>query len=97
MKLWMYESWLKDYEEKHQFARDYTIFSGSFHNPEAAKQLMQEEDPDVALTDEEELASMKRVLDEGNVEGQAFREVKSPHRRRRRLARKVINKMINKE
>ncbi len=92
MKLWMYESWLRDEEEKHKFAKDYAIFSGSFHNPEAAKKLMQEENPDVSLNEEEEQQSIDMVLAAGDAEEQAERDIVSKHRRIRRRAMKVINK-----
>ena len=91
-KLWMYESWLQDDEERHKFTKDYTIFGGSFHNPEAAKQLVQEENPDMKLTNEEEQQSIDMVMAAGDIEEQANKDVLSKHRRRRKKAMKVINK-----
>ena len=39
MWLWMYVSWIEDQNQKHKFARDYSVFLGSFSNPQAAKQI----------------------------------------------------------
>ena len=38
--LWMYQSWLQDLEDKHKFAKDYTILSGSFVNYEMAQKML---------------------------------------------------------
>lgn len=80
-KLWMYESWIKDEEEKHKFARDYSVFIGSFYNPEAAKQAMSQENPNYSLSEKEEEETMQKVL--------AARP-KPLTRRQRRQIKKVI-------
>jgi hypothetical protein len=81
VRLWMYESWALDQEEKHKFAKDYSLFIGSFHNPDAARQIMQQENPDISLSDQEEQESMRKVL--------ASRPIETRRQRRRRV-KKVI-------
>jgi hypothetical protein len=88
IRLWLYESWIADLEDKHKFMKDYTILGGSFHNPDAAKQMMQAENPSIISTDEEYEKSTQMVLDEDKLD----KEMQSGHRRRRRQIRKVINK-----
>lgn len=40
MYYWMFLSWVKDQEEKHKFAEDYSIFIGSFANPSMANNII---------------------------------------------------------
>ena len=75
-RLWYYESWLADIEEKHEFARNYAIFTGSFANMELAQHIVAEDSPDHASTDEDFEESAKVVL--------AARD-KGRRRRRRRV------------
>lgn len=42
LKLWMYESWIQDLEDKNEFMRSYTILGGSFANPEMAKKMLEQ-------------------------------------------------------
>jgi formate-dependent nitrite reductase cytochrome c552 subunit len=89
IRVWLYESWIADLQDKHQFTKDYTILGGSFHNPEAARQMIQSENPSIVSTDEEYEASTQMVLEAGKLD----KEMQSAiHRRRKRQIRKVINK-----
>jgi len=89
LRVWLYESWIADLEDKHQFTKDYTILGGSFHNPEAAKQMIQSENPSVVSTDEEYEKSTQMILAENELD----KEMQTTkHRRRKRQIRKVINK-----
>lgn len=47
LKLYMYEHWLKDNEDKFEFAQSQSILIGSFYNPEAAQQMLQDKNPDI--------------------------------------------------
>lgn len=55
-------SWIEDQSEKHKFARDYSIFTGSFSNPEAANKMRKYDEPDYELDDEEFEKSFERVI-----------------------------------
>ena len=77
-RLWMYESWCQDLEDKNEFAKSFSIFLGSFSNPEAAQQMLKRENPDYVSTDDGE--SIKRVLDDRKKQ----QEREAPKRRRRR-------------
>lgn len=82
MKLLYYESFKADLEERHTFARNYAIFTGSFMNMEMAQHIISEDNPDYASTEEDFAQSTRMVL-----EGRERAHNKSKKRRRR----KVIN------
>lgn len=75
--LWLYESWLTDLEEQHEFAKNYSVLTGSAANPEWARSIMKSENPDFEMSDEE----FDRVSDE--ILKQPIK--KSLHRRQRKL------------
>ncbi len=87
-------SWIEDQNNKHKFARDYSVFIGSFSNPEAGKKMRDAEDPDYALSDEELEQSWDRVIADrdkviGKV-GEVKLENQGKIRHRRRGSKKVI-------
>lgn len=82
--LWMYLSWIQDQEEKHNFATDYSIFLGSFSNPEAAQEMMSKRSPTFELSDEEFEESTRKVLESRNNDNNSENQIKNSHRRRRR-------------
>lgn len=84
-KLWMYYSWCQDLEDKNEFARSFSIFLGSFSNPEAAQQMLKKDTPDYGSTDEDFEESTRMVL-----EARKQEERTKPRRRRRRVRRQVI-------
>ena len=43
IKLLYYESFIADLEEKHEFARSYAIFNGSFTNMEMAQRMISDD------------------------------------------------------
>lgn len=92
--LWMYMSWIEDQNQKHKFARDYSVFLGSFSNPEAAKKMHKIDDPDYALSDDEWEESWQRVVnDKDKVIGQdnvSKDQNQGKKRHRRRGIKKVI-------
>lgn len=83
MKLLYYESYLADLEEKHEFARNYAIFNGSFFNMEMAQRIISEENPDYESTEDDFAESTKMVLDS--------RENTLSEQKRKRKRRKVLN------
>lgn len=80
MKLLYYESFRHDLEEKHDFARNYAIFNGSFTNMEMAQRIISEENPDYESTEEDFAESTRMVL-----EGRERALKKKKRRRRRRV------------
>jgi hypothetical protein len=83
--LWMYMNWVEDINEKHRFAKDYSIFLGSFHNSEAAHQMLKAETPDFETTDEEfDEATMKMMQQSEQIDKMKETESKSLHRRKRK-------------
>tara|TARA_Y100000310_G_scaffold332835_2_gene409162 strand:- start:61 stop:330 length:270 start_codon:yes stop_codon:yes gene_type:complete len=82
-KLLYYESFLADLEEKHDFARSYAIFTGSFTNMDMAQRIVSEENPDYEST-EEDFAESTRMVLEG-------REKAIEKQKKKRRRRRVVN------
>ena len=38
-RVWLYENWIKDVEEKEKFAYNYSVFLGAFSNPAMAETI----------------------------------------------------------
>ncbi len=51
--LWMYYNWAEDISEKHDFTKKYSIFQGSFSNPEMARRFAKHENPTAVMTDKQ--------------------------------------------
>lgn len=83
VRLWLYESWCRDLQEKNEFARDYSILIGSFTNSEMARQMIKRENPDFESSPEDFEKSTQMVL--ADREKQTAEEKK---KRRRRLVKK---------
>ena len=60
-KLWMYENWLGDHRDEAELAKNHAYLLGSFWNPEAVNQMMN--DVVHESTDEDLEESMKMVMD----------------------------------
>lgn len=78
-------NWIRDLEEKHEFATDYSIFTGSFSNPEMARKMMSSRTPTHELTNEEFDASTKKMLDQGRLLELEEKANKPLHRRKRKV------------
>jgi len=76
-RLWMYYSWCQDQEDRNELFKSFSIFLGSFYNPEAAQKMINKDGSSYSLTDEEFEESYKMVLED--------KEKKKQHRRRRRV------------
>ena len=85
-RLWMYESWRQDLEDKNEFAKSFSIFLGSFSNPEAAQQMLKKDSPDHGSTEADFEESTRMVL----ADRERQQEEIQPKRRRRRR-RQVID------
>lgn len=88
--LWMYRSWLEDIAEKHKFAKDYSILTGSFSNLDMAQNMISAENPDHSSSDQDFDKSTQMVLDAREPE---IKEDQPLHRRHRR--RGVVNGRTN--
>lgn len=60
----MYESWCEDLYEKNEFAKNYSLFIGSFSNAKMAQDIMQREKPTHASSDEDFEESTRMVLED---------------------------------
>lgn len=64
LKLWMYEQWIQDLEDKHKMAESYVIMLGSFTNSEMAHRMRKAITPDWETSDEEFEKLSKNILAE---------------------------------
>lgn len=65
-KLWMYENWLSDQEDKAELAKNHALLLGSFWNPEAVKQMTK--DSNVIESTEDDLDETTRMVRQMNLE-----------------------------
>lgn len=79
MKLWLYESWIQDLEDKHEFAKSYAILHGSFTNPKMAGEMIKKDNPEHMSTDEDFEESWNWVVKDRK------KETKKRRRRRRKI------------
>jgi lipoprotein NlpI len=80
-KLWMYENWLGDHRDEAELAKNHAYLLGSFWNPEAVQQMLN--DVVHESTDEDLEESMKMVMDTD-----VRASTQKPIKRRRRTALK---------
>lgn len=59
----MYENWIEDWKEKHKFARDYSILTGSFFNTEMAQKMINLDNPNYKST-ESDFEESTRIVEE---------------------------------
>lgn len=79
-RLWMYESWCQDIMDKHEFARSFSIFVGSFSNAEAAQQMLKQDNSSFKSTEADFDESTRMVIEDRKRQEDATQ----PKRRRRR-------------
>lgn len=56
-KVWLYESWLYETEQKIDMNKNLAVLVGSFSNYEMAQQIMKQEDPDYQDLNDDETAN----------------------------------------
>lgn len=83
LKLYMYEHFIEDLQEKNEFAKHYGILIGSFSNPEMAQQMLGKSGKQFKISE----AEFER-LSEKIMEMEKQDDLKSKqHRRKRKLIR----------
>lgn len=80
-KMWMFENWLADQTDKMELAKNHAYLVGSFINPEAVKQLLN--DNVYQSTDEEYEESLDMVR-KANVKKPSEKKQSSGRKRRNR-------------
>lgn len=78
---WLYQSWIQDQEEEFNKYKDFSLFVGSFSNPEMAQTIARRDNPEYQVSDEDFNKSVK-VLEE--VDNLISVKNKAESRRRRR-------------
>ena len=77
-KIWLYESWLYEVEQKVEVEKNLAIFVGSFSNYEMAKEIMKKENPEYKDENAEETAQKlhKTIVEEENKQPKKKRKKK---------------------
>jgi hypothetical protein len=81
LRVWLYEQWLGDHQDDAELAKNHAYLVGSFWNPEAVKQLMN--DNVHQSTDEEFEQSSQFVKD--SIKAQEEKKQNNKKRKRRTL------------
>jgi hypothetical protein len=84
-KLWLFESWCYDEEQKTERMKSQAILTGGFYNPEMAQRMIKRENPDFASTDEDFDDASRFVRQQIEQEAQLGRK----GRRKRRKAKLI--------
>lgn len=75
----MYEHWIEDENQKYEQRRTQAILTGSFSNPEMARKMIKDQNPDFASNEKDFEKSLEMV------KNQKTEEENKPRRRRRKL------------
>jgi hypothetical protein len=81
LKLWLYHHWLGDQRDDAELAKNHAYLLGSFSNPEAVKEMMNDNKHESSDEDMEESMKMVMETDIRKLEGG-----QTPKRRKRRRA-----------
>lgn len=65
-KIWMFYNWFADQKDIVEVAKNQAYLIGSFHNPEAVKKLLDQEN-NSHISSDEEFDETSRMVLEGNV------------------------------
>lgn len=77
--IWLYQSWLQDMEDTHKTYKDYALFLGAFYNPELAKNLSKQDNPDYESTEQDDEKTEQFLLEQRK---NSFEKIR--HRRNRK-------------
>ena len=80
-KMWMYENWLEDRNEKAELAKNHAYLLASFWNPEAVKQILG--DGNIHESNDEEFEESSNIVREFSLKSLDLQE--TPKRRRHRV------------
>lgn len=83
-RVWLYENWMKDIEEKEKFAYNYSVFLGAFSNPAMAEKL-RETEKTTYRTDDEQFDKLFENIKELN------RRQESDKKPRKRRLKALLN------
>lgn len=85
LKMWLYHQWLGDHRDTAELAKNHAYLLGSFSNPEAVKEMMNDNVHE--STDEEFEESLKMVTDtDVRSKLEAIGQNKASGKRKRRKA-----------
>jgi len=64
-KLWMYENWLEDHNDRNELAKNHAYLVASFWNPEAVSKILS---ADTHSSNDEEFEESSKMVKEMNIE-----------------------------
>ena len=91
MKLWMFHNWVQDQVDKNDFAKSFSIFLGSFFNPEAAQKMLED---DKISSSEEAFEESTRWITEGIPYRNNNNNQPDKKERKRAKKRRLRNKIL---
>jgi hypothetical protein len=81
--LMMYEHWIEDLTERHKFARNYSILTGSFTNMELAQKML-DSDSGHSTYQTTDFDESIRIIEEDINREKVLKDQQILHRRRRK-------------
>lgn len=81
-KIWMYNNWIADQEDKAEITKNHAYLIGSFWNPEAVKEMMG--DGNVHASSEEDFEESIEIVKNNSVDLLGFESNKEPIKKRKR-------------
>lgn len=66
-KIWMYQHWIADQNDQAELAKNHAYLVGSFYNPEAVKQLMNQQ---VHTSTDEEFEESWKIVEQAREKSQ---------------------------
>jgi hypothetical protein len=81
LKVWLYEQWIGDHRDDAELAKNHAYLLGSFWNPEAVKQLMND---NVHESTDEEYEESLRMVRDTNIKMLDLGNKKTGRKRKRR-------------
>lgn len=84
----MYQSWQRDQEEKVELARSHGILIGSFTNYEAAKKMLERDNPKISSTEEEFEQATNKVIEDRDKYLKNKKEDNTNIKRRRKVIKR---------
>jgi len=75
-KIWLFQCWFNEIQEKRKYEKDLLVFLGSFSNPEMAKSIYQKENPDFKSNEEDFEKSSEMVIQSREKENEEIKRKK---------------------
>lgn len=82
LKLWMYNNWITDQEDKAEITKNHAYLIGSFHNPEAVQKMMN--DNNVHASSDDDFEESTKIVKENAIDLLGLKQKEQPIKKRKR-------------